>query len=200
MTVNNVNVAYGGESVNVFHRWRLQPTTDYPKHLSYKTDHFEALYEIPKSYPTKINHFIWDTFDHFSLKKNVNICSSPKFWELGSFLKGLLSSASCRTTGHKTCFIVSAIGFLSFHKGGFIIFPLNHTCLSTQWYMISFWHCIYYGLTLNQTTHSLKSLALFCLAYAYIVTFRKEKRSRIYRLRTPISTKQTQLCTRQIWK
>ena len=31
--------------------------------------------------------------------------------------------------------------------------------------MVSFWLCIYFGLTANKTTHSLKSLALF---YGYV--------------------------------
>ena len=52
-----------------------------------------------------------------------------------------------------------------FHmKGKFITFPFNNTCLSTK-LGISFCLCICFGLTANQTTHNLKSLALF---YGYV--------------------------------
>ena len=56
-----------------------------------------------------------------------------------------------------------------FHMGGgeLITFPFNNTCLSTEWGMISFCLCIYFELTANQTTHSLKSLALFYV-YVYV--------------------------------
>ena len=37
---------------------RVQTTIDFQIHLSYKTGHFEALYEIPKSSTTTINQFI----------------------------------------------------------------------------------------------------------------------------------------------
>ena len=49
--------------------------------------------------------------------------------------------------------------------GVFITFPFNNTCLSTEWGVISFCLYIYFGLTANQITHSLKSLPLF---YGYV--------------------------------
>ena len=51
----------------------LRMTIDFPIHL-YKTDHFKALYEIPKSSTTIINHFI----DSFFTIENMIIGSSSK--------------------------------------------------------------------------------------------------------------------------
>ena len=64
----------------------LVTTIDFPIHLSDKTGSFEALYQIPKSYTTTNNHFVGTLLIIFHYRKNMNMCSSPKFWELGSFL------------------------------------------------------------------------------------------------------------------
>ena len=74
---------------------------------------------------------------------------SPKFWELGPFLGGHLSDnlyikQICYWSHHFTCVSNSLF-----------------SPLSTIWGIISFCHCISFGLLANQTTHSLKSLALF---------------------------------------
>ena len=53
-----------------------------------------------------------------------------------------------------------------FHmKVEFIAFLYYDICLSAEWGMLSFFLCIYFGLTTNQTIHSLNSLALF---YGYV--------------------------------
>ena len=88
--------------------YRLQTTIDFLIHLSYKTGHFGGLYKIPWSSNSKINHFIWIIMINSHCKKNMNIGSSLNFWELGPFLRGTLSSATCRTIGTiKTYFILS---------------------------------------------------------------------------------------------
>ena len=87
---------------------RLQTTIDFLIHLSYKTGHIGGLYKIPWSSNSKINHFIWIIMISSHCKKNMNIGSSLNFWELGPFLRGTLSSATCRTIGTiKTYFILS---------------------------------------------------------------------------------------------
>ena len=49
--------------------FRLQTTTDFPIHLSYKTGHFEALHEIPKSSTTTDNHLIGTLLIIFTIEK-----------------------------------------------------------------------------------------------------------------------------------
>ena len=95
-------------SMSPHKKYRLQTTIDFLIHLSYKTGHFGGLYKIPWSSNSKINHFIWMIMINSACKKNMNIGSSLNFWELGPFLRGTLSSATCRTIGTiKTYFILS---------------------------------------------------------------------------------------------
>ena len=53
--------------------YRFQATIDFPIHLSYKSGHFEAVYKIPKSSTTKINHFIGTLLSIFHCRRNMNI-------------------------------------------------------------------------------------------------------------------------------
>ena len=101
----------------------------------------------------------------FHHRKNMNIGSSSKTLRTMVISEKQMSSAICWTTGTlKSCFILSVIGFISHHEWIYFL-PLNYTRLSKEWGMISFYHCIYFALTANQKTRSLKSLAVF---YGYV--------------------------------
>ena len=78
--------------------------------------------KIPKYSPTTNNNFIWTLLIIFHCWKNMNMVSSPKFWE--PFLRGTLSSAACRTQHIKTIFHFLPLVTIFSHEGDLSLFPL----------------------------------------------------------------------------